>query len=162
MQANLVITNQTQAGKKITTTISYINPDAYNSKLKALAIALTNLTKNEYISASKATKNEDVEKADPTPESGKLEPTLTVSNDGTGYVEYNGDGKLYCEFDPSDNNGKTLLTTVIARSDGTATQYRVLYTDDNLDPEYHYKGTLYASEGETYAAKSVSITLWSM
>jgi len=58
VQVNIVITATTTAGKKKTTTVSYVNPQAANSKLAALAVALNAFTTNSYVSASKETKGE--------------------------------------------------------------------------------------------------------
>lgn len=58
MQVNVVITATNQAGKKITTTLSYVNPTAENSKLSALASALNALTTNTYQQATKETKGD--------------------------------------------------------------------------------------------------------
>lgn len=59
MQTNMII-NATIANtsKKITTTITYINPQAANNKLLNLAQALNALTTNTFVSATKETKGE--------------------------------------------------------------------------------------------------------
>lgn len=57
MQTNIVI-NATASGKKIATTITYVNPQATNAKLLALARKLNSLTSNDFISATKETKGE--------------------------------------------------------------------------------------------------------
>lgn len=57
MQVNVII-NATANGKKVATTLSYVNPQAANNKLLALAQALNALTTNSFTSASKETKGE--------------------------------------------------------------------------------------------------------
>jgi len=58
VQVNVVITATNQAGKKITTTLSYVNPTAENSKLATLASTLNALTTNTYQQATKETKGD--------------------------------------------------------------------------------------------------------
>lgn len=58
MQVNVVITQNDTSGKKLTTTISYVNGEASNAALATLAQSLNALTTNLYISASKETKGE--------------------------------------------------------------------------------------------------------
>lgn len=55
MIINATIAN---TSKKITTTITYINPQAANNKLLNLAQALNALTTNTFVSATKETKGE--------------------------------------------------------------------------------------------------------
>lgn len=57
MQVNVLI-NSVASGKKKTTTLTYVNPQASNNKLLALAQALNALTTNTFSSASKETKGE--------------------------------------------------------------------------------------------------------
>lgn len=57
MQVNVII-NSTVNGKKLATTLSYVNPQAANNKLLALAQALNALTTNTFTRASKETKGE--------------------------------------------------------------------------------------------------------
>lgn len=59
MQVNVIInyTDITTA-KKANTTVSYVNPQATNAKLLALAQALNALTLNSFIKASKEIKGE--------------------------------------------------------------------------------------------------------
>lgn len=58
MQANVVITQKDNDNKTIKTTISYVNPQASNAKLLALAQAISALTVNTFVSASKETKGD--------------------------------------------------------------------------------------------------------
>lgn len=59
MQVNVIINQRTSSDdKKMTTTISYVNPQAANNKLLALAQAMNALTTNRFISATKEVKGE--------------------------------------------------------------------------------------------------------
>lgn len=57
MQVNVVITS-TVNSKSQTTTVSYVNENAANSKLLALAQALNAFTTNTFVKATKETKGE--------------------------------------------------------------------------------------------------------
>lgn len=57
MQVNVVI-KSTSAGKTLSTTLSYVNPQAANNKLLALVQALNALTTNTFVTATKETKGE--------------------------------------------------------------------------------------------------------
>ena len=58
MQTNIIINATTTASKKLTTTITYVNPNAANSKLLSLAQTLNALTTNTFTNATKETKGE--------------------------------------------------------------------------------------------------------
>lgn len=58
MQVNVIITATNSSNKKLTTTISYVNPQAANSKLSALAQAIVALTEQRYSYATKEIKGE--------------------------------------------------------------------------------------------------------
>lgn len=45
-------------GKKVTTTVTYVNPEASNEKLKTFAQMLNELTNNIYESTTKITKED--------------------------------------------------------------------------------------------------------
>ena len=57
MQVNVII-KSTNAGKTLSTTLSYVNPQAANNKLLALVRALNALTTNTFVTATKETKGE--------------------------------------------------------------------------------------------------------
>lgn len=57
MQANVII-NATYNGKKVTTTIAYINLQASNERLLELAQSINALTNNIFTSATKEIKGE--------------------------------------------------------------------------------------------------------
>lgn len=52
---SLIISQKSTSNKNITTTITYVNPsnEITNSQLRALAVALVNLTTNRFQSVSK-------------------------------------------------------------------------------------------------------------
>lgn len=59
MQVNVIMTQiKTADGKKQTTTISYVNPQAANNKLLAMAQAMSNLTVDNFVKATKEVKGE--------------------------------------------------------------------------------------------------------
>lgn len=59
MQVNVLIKYiDAQTAKKGTTTVSYVNPQATNAKLLALAQALNTLTQNTFVNATKEIKGE--------------------------------------------------------------------------------------------------------
>ena len=58
MQVNIIISARDPNAKKITTTVSYVNPQATNAKLLALAQALNAFTENTFTSATKEIKGE--------------------------------------------------------------------------------------------------------
>ncbi len=58
MQANIILTETNLSGNKITTTISYVNPNAQNSQLIELAQSLSAFTTNSYVKTSKETKED--------------------------------------------------------------------------------------------------------
>ena len=58
MQTNVIINATTTAGKKLATTITYVNSAASNSALAQLAQKINSLTTNTYVNATKETKGE--------------------------------------------------------------------------------------------------------
>lgn len=54
-KVNLVIQSLDQNDKKVTDTIMYVNPEATDSQLIALAERLNTFSNNSYIQASKVT-----------------------------------------------------------------------------------------------------------
>lgn len=58
MQANIIIKSSDNNDKKINTTVSYVNQQATNQSLLALAQALNAFTTNTFLSATKEVKGE--------------------------------------------------------------------------------------------------------
>lgn len=145
MQVNLEILSTTTNNKKQTTNITYVNPNVPNSVLKTFAQSLIALTQNTFTSAVRIAEN-DVDSGG----GAKIVPTLTLgafSYDGYRYVAdvtYNGDGILLV-----DTNEATAFAQVHHSTTSDIDQVRV-----QANPAT-FSGTLYATEGATYAAKSI-------
>ena len=58
MQVNVIIKSEDNNGKKINTTLTYVNQQATNQSLLALAQALNAFTTNTFLSATKEIKGE--------------------------------------------------------------------------------------------------------
>lgn len=137
MQANLVIESKDTSGKKLTTTITHIRPSE-KGKASDLATALNALTTNTYVGAKVNEINVDI--------AGKTEPTLTLNDwqEGSGYmfnqVNYNGDGQLYVQCS------------------APAYIYDTTYKRLQVQTTGSFSGTIYATEGTNYAAKTLSFS----
>lgn len=132
MQVNAIIT-ATAGSKDIKTTISYLRA-SQKSKAGILAQTLNALTTNIY-------KNVQVNEMDVTE---KTTPTLTIGswNFGSNYayadITYNGDGQLFIQCSASaqiDQTNRLIIQSTSAT------------------------GTIYATEGNNYAAKSLAFTV---
>lgn len=140
MQVNAVIsaivTVPPNTGKKINTTITYLR-QSQKSQAPALGVALNALTTNTL---DRVLVNE-------MNVTSKTEPTLTIGQwAGTtgGYyatITYNGDGKLYLECDAPAYISKV------------SDYYRL-----DVQTNGSFSGTIYATETETYAAKTLEFT----
>lgn len=135
MQTSINITSETTSGKKVTKSLSNINNDASNTALTTAASLFTAISNTNYIEADRITKMSLTENYP------KTEPTLTV--DSEGIITYNGDGQLFVKIN-GDNFGRISNNTISAKSDSGW-----LST---------FSGTVYASEGTNYAAKSITFT----
>lgn len=135
MQANLVIKSTDGGGKKLTTTVTYLRP-SQKEHATQLATALNALTGNIFDSASVNELNVDI--------GGKTEPTLTIGTwqQGTGemftQVTYNGDGQLYVQCS------------------APAYIYDTTYKRLEVKTTGSFSGTIYATEGTNYAAKTLT------
>lgn len=132
MQVNAILSSTDQSGKKQTTTITYLR-----ASQKALAPTLTQalnaLTTNTYTGTQVNEINVDI--------TGKTEPTLTLgawsgTSTSVATITYDGDGQLFCNC------------TRLARIDGN------LLTVDSST----FTGTIYATEGTTYASKTLEFS----
>lgn len=145
---SIVIEQKNLSQKKLTTTITYVNPSQSitNNQLKNFAQSLISLTTNSYIDAELVNKTDIDESREPT----KIEPTLTIGSwsaityqDKSGVqadITYNGDGNLFAN------------TTKLVTFYGSNPIKLFVGTTDS------FTGTLYATEGDTYAAKSVNFS----
>lgn len=135
MQANLVINSTDGSGKKVTTTVTHLRP-SQKSHATELATALNALTGNIYTGSSVNELNVDI--------GGKTEPTLTIGTwqQGTGemftQVTYNGDGQLYVQCS------------------APAYIYDTTYKRLEVKTTGSFSGTIYATEGNNYAAKTLT------
>ena len=57
MQVDIIITAKSTSDKKVTTTISYVRPEASNTALNQMAQAMNALTTNTYVKATKETES---------------------------------------------------------------------------------------------------------
>lgn len=141
MQVNLEIQSTTTANKKQSTNITYVNPEVENSILKSFAQQLIALTTNTFNSAMRITENnvDNAEKTEPTLQVSDF--TSSASNKYKATINYNGDGTLYAKMSYSN---------MYANVENNNTELSIYSTSTT------FSGTLYASEGTQYAAKSVT------
>ena len=142
MKTSAVITSTSQAGTKIQKTLTDVNAECTNEVIKTAGQMLNNLTTNTY----ERTDRIDKQNCDTETTTAKTEPTLTVGTTSlTGFsYTYNGDGDVYVYAEGGtgysiDRTQKTVTITGANSGQG-------------------YTGTLYATEGENYAAKSVTFS----
>ena len=138
MQTSINITSETASGKKVTKSISNINNDAGNTALTTAASLFTAISNTTYIDADRITKMSLTEQYEP-----KTEPVLSV--DSTGKVTYNGDGTIFIKAAGNYNVSLQSNNELIAYNIGSTAQSQ-------------FACTIYASEGDNYAAKSVTFT----
>jgi len=135
VQVNAILKATATNGKTINTTISYLR-QSQKSRASELAIALNQLTTNTY---------QGVQVNEMNVTTSKTEPTLTIgqwSGTSGGYyttVTYTGDGKLYL-----DCNAPAYISTV-------GDYYRL-----DVQTNGSFSGTIYATETDTYAAKTTT------
>lgn len=139
METSINITSIDQNEKKYSKALTNINPNISNETLKQAAQLFVATTDKTFYDADRINKiNINEEYA-----GQKTEPTLTVSSGGT--VTYNGDGQLFLRADNANNYLRLENNFLSARnSDSIITSF---------------SGTIYASEGNTFAAKSVNFTV---
>ena len=172
---SLILTTNSQGGKKIQKTITDINPNADSETMLAFAQKLNALTTNTYERTDCVEKyNIDTEDAPSKPE-----PTLTVQNqtgtdgitlqflnnytDGGGIrcmpITYNGDGELYAYTkEPGVVVGITTWNQDQTAT-GTYLCLRPAWPVNGSKPKTFTAFTIYivATEGENYAAKTIEL-----
>lgn len=136
MQTNAILTATSTAGKKISTTITYLRPEQ-KSHASELAIALNNLTTNTYVSTQVNEMNVDISETQKLTASISLGEWSSTSSSGfrTAEIIYNGDG--------------TLATTSGMIISGTNT----------LQASTGNSGIVYAQETENYSAAVLQFTV---
>jgi len=133
VQVNLIISATSPAQKKINTTISYLR-QSQESKAQSLAVALNQLTKNVFQSA---TVNEmNVIKTTPTL---TLSPWQTSSSEYIYTINYTGNGDLFvnCTKPAQINSEKTRLSISATSSE-------------------RFSGTVFATETDNYYSTSTA------
>jgi len=133
VQVNLIISATSPAQKKINTTISYLR-QSQESKAQSLAVALNQLTKNVFQSA---TVNEmNVIKTTPTL---TLSPWQTSSSEYIYTINYTGNGDLFvnCTKPAQINSEKTRLSISATSSES-------------------FSGTVFATETDNYYSTSTA------
>lgn len=133
MQVNLIISATSPANKKINTTISHLR-QSQESKAQSLAVALNQLTKNVFQSA---TVNEiNVIKTAPTL---TLTPWQTTSSEYIYTINYTGNGDLFvnCTKPAQINSEKTRLSISATSSES-------------------FNGTIFATETDKYYSTSTA------
>lgn len=142
MQTSINITSQTTSGKKVTKSISNINNSVGNAALTTAASLFTAISNTTYIDADRISKMSLTESYEPTAE--KTEPTLSV--DSSGNITYNGDGDLYVKNESQYIYIRIYNNTLSAKNEA------------GNNPT-GFSGTIYASEGTNYTAKSANFTV---
>ncbi len=161
-QTSIIITSTDTNNKKLQKTLTYANANASSSVLKSVAQQLNALTTNTYEKTDRIDRiNCDTEepagqKLTPLLEIGSFEPeNLYGVGFVTGLITYNGDGELYFNIDHIDDED---LAEGQPHPCGFIYDYTlyILY-DNSLEPG-SFSGTVYATEGENYAARSATFS----
>lgn len=153
-------------GASITTSVTYVNPDANSATLKQFATKLNAFTTNSYAQADRVhTINVDTEDVPivPTP---KESPNLTIGNwvwhNQNGYeapISYEGDGHVTLAVPPDNTAGtsSSRFGTDIIYTNNKASTVRVIMTTQSTSPPI----TVYISVSETelYSAQSITSTI---
>ena len=149
MVTSLSISMKDTEGKDLQKSITYVSASASSGDLAEMAQGLTALTSNTYVSADRVQKvnvdNETIpggSKTEPTLSIGEWESASSIGEYATyqAQITYNGDGTLYAAgncFTSVDMNSMFL---------------EILPINEEVS------GTLYASEGTNYAAKSITFS----
>lgn len=145
-KTSLILHYTDPLAKNGTTSITYVNPNADDAKLKTLTQMLNNLTINTYVSTDK------VETTDITNAVSKTTPTFTIG-DATGTLQsgkvisytYNGDGEVYLRIPDTGNT----LTYKLNSTEKTVTVYGVQMGQ-------RVTLNLYATGTETYLEATTS------
>ena len=168
MKKSLTI-NAMRNGKKVAKSVGFVNPDAANSLVGGFAQMLNALSNDTFVS-SQVVKTMDTTEEDSsgssTPATTKLEPTLEPIldeydlSDKGGYVgiTYNGDGILLARTEVDDRGYTGVITNYFSEEYPVSPNTLVLQTEDYVS-EYGITIYIHATEGERYAAKTISFVL---
>ena len=152
MNTSLSIKMKDVENKSIQKSITYVSDSVSSADLVSMAQGLTGLTTNTYLSADRIQKiNVDTESIPSGGSSAKTDPTLTAgsklsSDTGFNYT-YNGDGDVYAYVNED-------YAVLVNRTSKTVTVADIIGHTGIVE----YTGTLYATEGASYAAKSVTFS----
>lgn len=169
MQTSLNITYADSGLKKSTKSLTYINPEATNAQLETAASLFSAISQNSYVGAERIDRI-DVSEPEPTPPT-KTEPTLTLGNwqeysistskEYRAPITYNGDGSLYTAVSiPTDvSNAPYVGATIKQRPNDDSNYVWLIKPGDKQNEQYEITLKIYASEGESYAAKEFTFTV---
>lgn len=148
-KSDLKIKATSPQGKSITTSVTYVNPEATNDQLATLGTMVNALTDNRYDSSTKVTTVEvDVEsdKPKPTLQFWKTDKTAQISEmskQTSGQIiqdmlsiKYNGDGQIFYGFEGINNymypilerDNNNFATQVITIAQNTPAGTDVVFT----------------------------------
>lgn len=137
MQTSINITSETTSGKKVTKSITNINPSIGNTALTTAASLFTAISDTNYIAADRIDKIDLTEDYEP-----KQTPTLSV--DSYGNITYNGDGNLCIQI------------TKEGEYYGRITNNRVECRNENGQAVVTFTGIIAATETNNYSAISTT------
>lgn len=147
MTTSVNISSITKTNKKVTKSITNINPEVNNEDLKIATELFTAISDTTFLDADRIIKMSVNETYTPPPTE---EPILEISEfnyDGYRYVAtitYNGDGILLV-----NTNEATAFAQVYHNEESNINQLRIQASPAT------FSGTLHATAGTIYAAKSI-------
>jgi len=152
MQTSLNITSVDANNKKVTKSLTYVNPNATNAQLETAAQKFNAISQNTYTDADRIIKMSVTEPYTPA----KTEPTLTIGEFSfvtQGFDAYSGfEAAITYDGDGTLSVIANKMSTVYTKD-----QQTTLYVKGGASSET-FSGTLFASEGTNYAAKSINFT----
>lgn len=139
-------------GKKITTSVPYINDTTNSATLRQFAQKLNNFTTNYYNGADRVQTIDIGTEEVPVPATPKTEPTLTVGD----FTESNSSLTSYYVYD-----GDGIITTSVSLVSGGHIGTGIVYNNKQIfinSTNFTGNICITASETETYASKTIIIT----
>lgn len=96
--------NATRNGKKVSTSIGYVNPDVANSIAGGFAQMVNALTTNTFVNAEVVKKMDTTEEEQQSGGGGEKTKGVITVDTSTCVITYNGDGTLhYMDYNYADN-----------------------------------------------------------
>ena len=168
MQTSIIINTTSPSGKALQKTLTDVNASCSSAVLKTFSTMLNGLTQNTYVKTNRVDKL-TVDTEESGGGTSKTEPTLSVgtfSKAETGHeqylfsfsapITYNGDGTL-CVSQPYLGEAvdpRSPIDTVMQILTGlSGNKILKVYMAEDHDV---FDGILYATEGASYAAKSIT------